>query len=392
MRRFREIALLAVLFVVLGCGERDIPGLLNDWTSDAGAPDRFIPDDADPNQRPPAQDAGGFCGHEIIPTLFDPPTLYFVLDRSGSMSDAVEGLTKYTALEIAIVDLVRHIGARARIGAAAFPAAHPESSCQPGVEVFPVTTGDPASFIDTGKDGPVTTAFAGAIHLAPRGGTPTGATLEELLPHLSNIDGKTYVILATDGGPNCNPDAKCSALNCIPNIENLPGCSGDRNCCTAETYGSLNCLDAGRTVRAVEALATAGITSYIIGLPGGPDDPGTEIYGWLLDEMAIAGGAAREGSPKYFAIDVMSELRSVLAAIGAEIIATCDYTLAEAPEDPGKVNVYFDHDVIVQDEGDGWYWTGPTSISLAGKACERVKSGAVGQVHIVVGCPTEKPR
>lgn len=395
VRRLRTIGLLALAAVAGGCGSRHTAGLLEDSLADGGARDASeFEDDYDPSKPPPPRpDASGYCGNDIIPTIANPPNLYFVIDRSGSMGDIVEGKSKSTSLEIAVVDLVRRLGARARIGAAVFPGHDPTSSCRPGVEVFPATIGDPLSYIDSGKDGPITLQFASAIHAAPFGGTPTGPTLENLLPNLTTLEGKTYVILATDGGPNCNPDAQCGALTCIPNIEALPGCSQtSRNCCTNETYGRVNCLDATRTVRAVQALREEGIITYVIGLPGAEGDVGTEIYSWLLDEMAVAGGAAREGPPKYFAVDKMSELREMLASIGAEIIATCDYTLERAPKERGKVNVYFDTTIVPRDAANGWDWTGDASLSLRGEACAEVKSGAVGQVQIVVGCPTEEPK
>lgn len=393
MRPFRRaFGLLALATFAAACGARH-PPLLEGWEGDGGARDGFaFDDDYDPDQ-PPAPDAAGLCGNEIIPTLTNPPNLYFIIDRSGSMGDVVEGQTKYLSLEMSVVDLVRRIGIRARMGAALFPGFDPDNSCLPGVEVFPATTGDSLSYIDSGADGPVTRAFATAIHRKPRGGTPTGSTLEHLLPSLTALEGKTFVILATDGGPNCNPEAQCGALTCIPNIEKVPGCGeGSRNCCTPDTYGRVNCLDSTRTIHAVRALFDAGIKTYVIGLPGTVGEVGTDIYGWLLDEMAQAGGTARAASPKYFAVEQMSELSEVLGAIGAEVIATCDFTLEEPPSEPDRVNVYFDTKILPKDPKNGWDWTGPASLSLRGKACTEVKSGSVGQVQITVGCPTELPR
>ncbi len=391
--RLGKVGLAASLALLVGCQGREVSGYLDDHIVDGGAADRFIfDDDFDPN-KPPAPDAGGLCGNEIIPTLTEPPNLYFVIDRSGSMADIINGRSKYSSLETALVDLVRRMGSRARVGATLFPAYDANESCLTGEEVFKTTLGDPLSYAAAGENGPVTSGFAQAIHRKPRGGTPTGATLEDILPKLVKLEGDTYVILATDGGPNCNPKAQCSALTCIPNIEQLPNCQENlRNCCTPEAYGRINCLDSTRTLHAVEDLAQAGIKTYVIGLPGAAGDRGTEIYAWLLDPMAILGQTARNGTPKYFAVSQMSELREVLETIGAEIIATCDFTLAEAPEDPGMVNVYFDQEVVPQDPENGWDWTGPDSLSLRGEACRTVKSGAVLQVQIVVGCPTEQPK
>lgn len=392
MRRLRKVGLAASFSLLVGCTGRDVPGLLDDHILDAGKDEFVFDDDFDPD-KPPAPDAGGLCGNEIIPTLTEPPNLYFVIDRSGSMSDVIDGTSKYLSLEIALVDLVRKIGSRARIGATIFPAYDQGDSCLTGEEVFRTTLGDPLSYAGSGKDGPVTRGFAQAIHRTPRGGTPTGATLEAIRPKLTQLEGDTYVILATDGGPNCNRNAQCSALTCIPNIEKLSACEDNsQNCCTPDKYGRINCLDSTRTLKAVEELAQAGIKTYVIGLPGAAGEVGTEIYAWLLDQMAILGQTARSSTPKYFAVSQMSELHEVLAEIGAEIIATCDFTLAEPPEEPGKVNVYFDEEVVPRDPKDGWDWTSPTSLSLRGEACRRVKSGGVLQVQIVVGCPTEQPK
>jgi len=392
VRRLRKVGLVAFFSLIAGCTEREVPGLLDDRIIDASAEDAFVfDDDFDPN-KPPPPDAS-LCGNDIIPTLTEPPNLYFVIDRSGSMGDSIGGTTKYSSLATALVDLVRNIGSRARIGATLFPAYDEDEPCLTGEEVFPTTLGDALSYIGSGKDGPITTGFAQAIHRTPRGGTPTGATLEAILPKLTELEGKTYVILATDGGPNCNRNAQCSALTCIPNIEQLPACTDSTsNCCVPEKYGRINCLDSTRTLHAVEDLAAAGIKTYVIGLPGAAGDVGTEIYAWLLDQMAVLGQTARSGSPKYFAVNQMSELRAVLEEIGAEIIATCDYELAEVPEDPNMVNVYFDEEIIPQDPENGWDWTGPDSLSLRGEACRKVKSGGVLQVQIVVGCPTEQPK
>lgn len=383
--------LLTLSALAIGCAGRENPGLIPDGLVDGGTSDVFE-DDFDPN-KPPPPDASGLCGNEIIETRTSPPTLYFVIDRSGSMADVSNGQSKYISLEIAVVDLVRRIGSRAKFGAAVFPGLDPDDSCRAGEEVFSPKLGDSLSFVDSGADGPVTRSFADAIHMKPNGGTPTGPTLEKLFPNLTALDGKVFVVLATDGGPNCNPAAQCSALTCIPNIEGAPGCvDSTRNCCSKDKYGPVNCLDASRTTGVVRALFDAGIRTYVVGLPGAPGDSGTDIYGWLLEEMATAGGTARSESPKYFAVKNMVELRDVIGSIGAEVIATCDFTLEEEPLDPGKVNVYFDTDIVPRDAKNGWDWTGATSLSLRGEACKQVKSGSVGQVQIVVGCPTQMPQ
>ncbi len=61
---------------------------------------------------------------EVIPAVSDPPALYFVLDRSGSMNDAfgANGTSKYDTARAALRDVLLAIGHRVRYGAAVFPA------------------------------------------------------------------------------------------------------------------------------------------------------------------------------------------------------------------------------------------------------------------------------
>lgn len=388
---------LALAILVAGCSSRaHPPGMMEDL---GGAGAGGTPNDAgflDIAQQdgPPPLDAAGLCGNEIIPALADPPNLYFVIDRSGSMSDVVDGTVKYVALEKAVVDLVRHVGDRARVGAAVFPGFDAQNSCSTGLEVFPTKLGDSAKYLDSGVDGPVTISFAKAIDGKPYGGTPTAATLAGLYGTLTALAGKTYVVLATDGGPNCDLALGCDASLCMANIEGAPGCTNTTyNCCGAKDpyYGPANCLDADPTKAAVEALADAGIPTYVLGLPAPAGQPGSATYAWLLDELATVGGTARATEPKYYAIDQMSELGQVLDAIGATVVVTCDFTLASPPPDPDLVNVYFDTTVVPRDPTDGWDWTSTTSFSLRGAACDELKSGSVQQVQFVIGCPTKKP-
>src|SRR6185369_9103602 len=58
----------------------------------------------------------------------------------------------------------------------------------------------------------------------PEGGTPTAAALARALAYYTTGAGKTlkgekYVLLATDGGPNCNADLTCAAATCTVNLD-----------------------------------------------------------------------------------------------------------------------------------------------------------------------------
>src|SRR5512144_2148753 len=48
---------------------------------------------------PPPADAGGYCGNQIHQITQSPPTVYFILDVSGSMAELVPGGTRYSVVQ-----------------------------------------------------------------------------------------------------------------------------------------------------------------------------------------------------------------------------------------------------------------------------------------------------
>lgn len=344
---------------------------------------------------PPPADAAGFCGNQFFKVTPEPPNLYFVLDRSGSMLDRAvptSSTTKYAAVRVAAVEMVIALGHRVNVGAAVFPGSPSADECSSGKEVFPTQPGDAPGSYDGGY-GPVSTLFSAATNVVPKGGTPIAATLEALRPTLAALEGSTAVVLATDGGPNCSVEHACGADDCIWNIEgakiNEEWCTPTFNCCdTSILYGpgARGCLDGSATVAAVAALRDAGIRTYVVGIPG------SEYYVSLLDQLATVGGSARSGETKYYRVDDVSNLGDTLAAIGAKALITCEFVLEQPPPDADFVNVYFDQQTVPYDELDGWTWTSDTTLSIHGEACDRLKSGDVAQVQVVAGCPTQQPR
>lgn len=325
---------------------------------------------------------GTQCGCLDVPLFGDPPTIYFVLDRSGSMAAS----DKWNQVRVTIGKIMRSLGPRAKFGAAMFPGLASSDICAPGAEILSVRAGDAPS---SGVDGPTTTALLAATRVLPNGGTPTGATLEVVRSRLASAPGKVYVILATDGAPNCNENAKCGFDSCQVNIEEVPGCpkEGPLNCCEDPNGNPENCNDESATLDAIDSLATTGRPVYVVGLPGA--DP----YANLLDRMAVAGGTALPTSPRYFAVNAASEpvMLAALKKIAAKITATCTFELQQAPQSATNVNVYLDDVVLPYEPVDGWTITDRT-VTLVGDACARVQNGDVLDVRIIDGCPRIEPR
>lgn len=391
---------LGFIAAVGACGTdaRPPPLSYDDLKADAGAPPIISIDFHEDDGCPPDADAQDVCGNEVIPVVTSQLNLYFVLDRSASMQETLDGSrsSKYDNAYLSIVRLLRTIGHRVHFGAAIFPPAlvEAEDACSAGVEVFPSTAGDPACYQKSGEDGPNLTSLRYTLGgVDQNGGTPVSATLQHLSETLFELDGETAVVLATDGAPNCNPAAVCGSDECIPNLEGDSfrsdqgdvACDEDFNCCDPNLTvagANLNCVDTDGSEAAVQALAEAGVRTYVIGMPG------SEAYSSILDALALAGQTARPSQPYYYAVADTEELTQAVLDIGREVAISCEIELESAPPDRDWVNVYADADVLPRDEKEGWSWIDERTIAMNGDACESLKSGNVLQLQVVAGCPT----
>ncbi len=392
MVRLWPIALGTIALWALRCsGAEESYELSNIFDVDAATPDGrggtgFI--EAGVRDGPPPADATDLCGNVVV-QITERINLYWVLDRSGSMADRLEGTaySKYVGARFAIADTMRRIGHRVSVGAGVFPRPVLTSAgCSAGGEVFETRPGDPASFGLGGKDGPVLQELLLVLGSLPtQGGTPVSGTLKVLEPIIAGLTGKTAVVLATDGAPNCNETAACGAEKCLVNL--MGQCPVAGSCCDPDdpNGGPTQCLDDDATLAGVRAIADSGATVYVVGMPG------SEIFASMLDDLAVAGGAPREGSPKYYAASNADDLTSQLAEIGTAVAVQCEIQLEDAPVDPSLVNVYLDTTLVPSDAENGWSWRDDRTIQLSGNACDDLRSGTYAQVQVAAGCPTFVP-
>ena len=344
-----------------------------------------------------APDDAGFCGEEFLREVNNAPTLYFVVDRSGSMLEEIPGsiLSKYQAARSTLADVLLTLGHRLRYGAAVFPPWRTSTGCEPGEEIFETRPGDPPSFAAEGVLGPELRSLLDRLGSAvPEGGTPTAPTLRALTPMLESIGGDTSVVLMTDGAPNCNAALSCTSGDCSLNIEGRVvggrSCSGAVNCCDSDQVGEgaeSYCVDSAESVVALEELASHGIRTYVVGMPG------AEAYAEVLDRLAVAGGTARavpEGEALYYAVSDQAELNAAIREIGTGIAIRCEIELEEAPAEPSLVNVYFDGELVPRDADNGWDWGRDdfTRIEVLGEACAELESGDVLEARAIFGCET----
>ena len=324
---------------------------------------------------PPGDAGPDACVPADVPINRPVPNLYFVLDRSTSMNDE----NKWSTVRSVVSGVMAKLGPSARFGAAVFP--DPLSDpCSPGTEVMSLRLGD--------TQGNVAAALLVATAMDPNGGTPTAATFRSLTPHLAALPGTTFAILATDGGPNCNPGITCGVQTCTANLDAVdPSChpNAPPNCCDPNSNlgGSEDCLDDTATAAAVKLLHDAGVSTFVIGIPG------SAPYDKALDEIATAGGTARPTAPFYYRVDTSdsSALEAALAQIAAKITGACTLLLDAPPPDPADVNVVIGGQIVPRDPVNGWSLSGST-VTLLGATCDRVKSGQGLDIQVTEGCPT----
>ncbi len=328
------------------------------------------------------------CGETAIELPIKRPNFYFLLDTSESMVDTMPdsgGMTRHRAARTAISDMLLKVGHRVNFGAAVFPAPQSEDACAAGTEVFELRPGDRRPE-DPAAVGPQLDALLFTLRkLTPTGATPVTATLQELLPALSELQSRTFLFLLTDGAPNCDTSESCDPERCIANIEAFTfedgtACDDELNCCQAALFPHL-CLDEDDASREVQKLRTNGVRTYIVGFPG------SEVYADVLDEMARAAGTAQtDAGTAYYRVDDVEQLATTLTTLGQELSLDCHLELEEAPERAALVRVFANDVELEAEDADGWEWTTETSITLLGEACESWKHGEWDRIDILEGC------
>jgi len=296
---------------------------------------------------------GDACGSVALKSDVTPGNIVVVFDQSNSMkqpfNDADAGVagTKWQVSEDAIVSAITPIENLLNVGTIFFPTKATGNTCS-GVDA-----------IDTPPQIPIEpgAAFVADFqaHFAAPGwtlilGTPLKVALDRAdaaLPDPSPLKGARAVVIITDGAPTC-------------------------------VTGQAQILTP------VQAMASRGIKTYAVGLPGSAGASG------LLDAIAQAGGTGAYLTPA----DPQA-LQSALAQIATNTIDQCTITLDPPPDDPTQVHLIVTdaadpqgHEIMQGDGGDGWSLSadGKTA-TLLGAVCDTAKNGGYTSITFVYGCP-----
>jgi hypothetical protein len=299
---------------------------------------------------------GAACGTKTFGLQKVPPDLMIVLDKSGSMDDLPDGTNcnrrsmancatdaKWPLMTAAINQVVMQTQDSIRWGLKYFP---DQFLDQCGVVAAPEVPIAPMN----------AAAIARSILLTrPNGGTPTRAAVAAASLNAAMLmdPNPKFLLLATDGQPNCAPN----------------GGSGSD--------------DAAGAIQAVKDSAMMGIPVFVVGIGSVPDAQTT------LTAMAEAGGRPQAADPKYYPVANTAELVSVLGTIGG-MIGSCSFGLGAVPPDPTNIAVTSNGNKIPKDTGhtNGWdYGTGQTSVQLFGMWCDDAKAGKLTDVKAIFGCP-----
>lgn len=373
-----KIALTTLLVVVVAsCGAKT--GLLID---DAGTElDAEVIVHADAEVEADVELDADVCVDQRVDFELRRGEVIFVIDRSWSMAWSLEGdyeapigFRRWDLLHEALATVLPDAENLLEMGAKFYPY-EDMMSCEapPGVELppAPFNTSEILDIIDRST---------------PGGGTPTAWALEYARDYFVENPRPgvaRFIVLTTDGGPNCNPDAYVPGETCI--------CTGVPEDCATPELSEFNCLDAEHTLDVIESTYAAhDIPVYVIGIDGSFRSDLVDF----LDQMAVAGGRPRSepGERQFYSIRREGDLTDAFDTI-TSTIARCVFTVSPVLSVDWRMDVSVDGQLVLRDAGqrDGWDWTSLLAgeVTFFGSACDRV-SAPGARVRGVISCPGDE--
>lgn len=311
--------------------------------------------------------AANNCGVKKIALMKQPADLLLVLDRSRSMLQDVNGGggggranggadagatapadSKWTDVVGALDPVIMSTQGQVAWGLKMFPLGGDTCSVPDGATV-PVATSNYSQVMAAVK--------ANDPALGMAGSTPTrlAVTGAAAFMKASASTNTKYLVLATDGLPNCGDGGRGNGGN-----------------------------DAAGAIAAVADAAAQGIETFVVGIATANSDAND-----TLNQMAVKGGQPRNDTTKYYPVASRDELVSALESITGQI-ASCTFPLDQVPPVPENVAVEVDGTRLSRDtaQKSGWnYGPNDKSIVLFGAQCDALKAGSAKDVQILFGCP-----
>lgn len=312
---------------------------------------------------------GDTCAQGIANTSPVTPTVWLVLDGSGSMDEDFSGETRWTALRAALMDpggIVETLASNVRFGMVLYSGAESDDEDNPPAQCVNLTVVEPALDNYAGLD-------AQLPDEEPGGWTPTDQALVHVVDNLPvtnmamlDVDIEpTYVVLATDGAPNDR-------------------CEGDNGQQGGGQRGGGSGLDpevAQRVLDVVGRGVTLGMELLVISLAGGDDE--------LQQHLEEVTGLANNGFAP-FVPETRDELISTFQQIvgGASCRIVLDGTVAEGQECAGEVML--NGSPLECGGENGFRLEDPSTLQLLGTACSEFLAND-SQVHAQFPCGVFSP-
>jgi hypothetical protein len=305
----------------------------------------------------PAGGTGGStsCGQSNVPLQTLPPDVLIVQDKSLSMNDdsndkscsgGCGAKSKWAQVSAAIENVVMATQATVNWGLKFFGN---DSMCG-------VTAG---ATVDVAPDNysAIQTAFTGT---SPSSYTPTEAAVDSAVAYMKTLTDPNpkYLLLATDGLPNCAPGASKATTD-----------------------------DSAGAESAVTNAKAAGFDTFVVGIATTADAMAT----MTLNQMADNGGVPQTGAAtSYYAVSDTATLETALNSILSGIVSC---TIAVPPDPPANSTVGISvttggGDIAVpKDPTNGWsYSSDGKSILFNGTACSSLMNGSYSNIIFSYTC------
>ncbi|HEX8824906.1 MAG TPA: adventurous gliding motility lipoprotein CglB [Archangium sp.] len=358
------------------------------------------------------------------------PDLMLMVDTSGSMTfpinpslpacrldngevcgvttpcDTSRCPTRWYAVQAAMNTFLSQNATRARLGLVTYPSAVTDS-CGPSTSLrvgLPTTEDDATLVAKASEVNAAIQSIPNNGHNMPQGGTPTGPGLRFLssIPGLQTAERDDFVLLLTDGLPNCNPDNPNAypSTRCYCTLDNPEFCK-------YAPYDTLGCLDDATSVSAVQALRSQGIRTIVVGF-------GAEAAAFqaqvVFNNIASAGGFERQCQQdsdcgvgdtcdvashlcrrRFYAANSGAELTSALQLIGGKLAKdSCLVQLEDSGGSPPRESLQVSVDGTVMEPGPETWSLTSEGVRFTGMACQRLNAAtSTAPVIVEVRAPLQ---
>ena len=309
---------------------------------------------------------GTSCGQTNIDIMPLPPDILIVQDRSLSMTDDTNdqpcaggsasgdgncgAASKWSQTTTALDTVLGQTDSSVNWGL--YWLGDEAAAC--GVSANPAVMIEPSGHND------ISGAFA-ANTFTGQPGTPTAAVMKSAVAYMKTLTDPNpkYLLLATDGEPNCPNGA-----------------------------ATLNTNDDTGAETAVANAFAAGFPTFVVGIATTTDAGATNA----LNAMAVAGGEPQaNAATQYYAVTDSASLVTALDSI-LGIVASCKVSLAGAPSNLDNVAVSAQDPTgarveIMQDPTNGWSFDATkANIVLNGTACDELQNGTYTSFQFIYAC------